>query len=204
MLRTVLIAAGVAWAGYLFIRHVIKEQRHRKQAKEWGCEPPPRERGTWYGILVIKEFIQSMRDERATQYFIQWNERNPKTYVTTVFDIDIIQTYEPANIQALLATQFEDFNLGYRLQSWSPMFGKGIFTTDGAEWFVHPLVSSVEAQLISRPGNTSEQFSGHNSPESCYKISTPRKSTIVIYSGTSRSAQMGGPIESTSNRSSLA
>jgi hypothetical protein len=147
MLRTVLIAAGVAWVIYVSVHHVINERRHRRQAKEWGCEDPPQERGTWYGILVIKEFIQSMRNDRGTQYFIDWNERNPRTYVTTVFDTTIIQTYEPANIQALLATQFEDFNLGYRLQSWSPMFGKGIFTTDGAEWCVRPPLSEPIEQL---------------------------------------------------------
>jgi hypothetical protein len=137
MLRLTFIAAGVAWVAYLVTRYVINEQRHRRQARAWGCESAPPERGTWFGVKIVKEFIQAMREERATQYFIEWQERNAKTYRTRFFDTEILQTCEPANVQALLATKFDDFNLGYRLQSWSPMFGKGIFTTDGAEWFVH-------------------------------------------------------------------
>lgn len=137
MLQTVLMATGIACGAYFLIRYVSKERRHQRQAREWGCQPAPRERGTWYGVTIVKEFIQALQEERAPQYLIEWQERNPKTYVTRFFDTDVFQTCEPANIQALLATQFEDFGLGYRLQSWSPMFGKGIFTTDGAEWFVH-------------------------------------------------------------------
>lgn len=138
MLRTALIVAGLAWGAYFLIRYVTNEQRHRRQARDWGCQSPPREQGTWYGVVLIKEFIQALREERATKYFIEWQERNWPTYVTRFFDTEVIQTCEPTNIQAMLATQFEDFNLGYRLQSWSPLLGRGIFTTDGAEWFVHP------------------------------------------------------------------
>lgn len=136
MLQTVLVFTGIAWAAYFLSRYVITERRHQRQAREWGCQPAPRERGTWYGVKTVKEFIQALQEERAPQLFIEWQERNPKTYVTRFFDADVFQTYEPANIQAILATQFEDFGLGHRLHSWSPMFGKGIFTTDGAEWFV--------------------------------------------------------------------
>ncbi|KIW19170.1 hypothetical protein PV08_03463 [Exophiala spinifera] len=134
MLQIVLLGAGIAWVAYLLIRHAVKERRHRRQAREWACQPPPRERGTWYGAKITKEFIQAAREERAPQYFIEWAERNPKSYMTPFFDVDIFQTCEPANIQAILGSQFEDFGLGHRLNSWSPMFGKGIFTTDGAEW----------------------------------------------------------------------
>ena len=135
MLSIVFIVAGAAWCIYVLVRHALNERAHRRRAQAWGCQPPPQEKGTWWGIMLIKGFIQSMREERATQFLIDWQERNPKTYSTRFFDTVIVQTYEPANIQALLATQFEDFSLGFRLQSWAPMFGKGIFTTDGAEWF---------------------------------------------------------------------
>ncbi|KAK6387548.1 hypothetical protein LTS17_000817 [Exophiala oligosperma] len=134
MLKIALILTGVAWVAYVLVRYVVGERRHQRQARQWGCQPAPRERGTWYGVTIIRDFIQALRDERAPQYFIEWQERNPKTYVTRFFDTDVFQTCEPANIQALLASQFEDFGLGHRLHSWSPMFGRGIFTTDGAEW----------------------------------------------------------------------
>lgn len=148
MLQAVIIFTGVAWSAYILIQYVIKERKHQRQARQWGCQPAPRERGTWYGVTTIKDFIQALREDRAPQYFIEWQERNPKTYVTRFFDADVFQTCEPANIQAILASQFEDFGLGHRLHSWSPMFGRGIFTTDGAEWFVHTPGVAQQGQLI--------------------------------------------------------
>ena len=137
MLQPFLLITGIAYISLLLIRYVISERKHQRQARQWGCQAPPREQGTWYGVTILKDFIQALKEERATQYMIQWQERNPATYATRFFDSVVLQTCEPANIQALLASQFEDFCLGNRLQAWSPMFGKGIFTTDGAEWFVH-------------------------------------------------------------------
>ena len=46
-----------------------------------------------------------------------------------------IQTAEPENIKAMLATQFKDFELpAIRKGAFAPIFGHGIFTTDGLEW----------------------------------------------------------------------
>jgi cytochrome P450 len=47
----------------------------------------------------------------------------------------LIQTCEPENIKAILATQFKDFDLPTtRKAAFEPIFGHGIFTTDGPEW----------------------------------------------------------------------
>ena len=134
MLRVVLLVGGIVWTAYFLARYISNERQHARRAREWGCQPPPREKGGWFGVKLIIEFVQAIRNERVAQFWIEWQERNPTTYVTRFFDTDIYQTTDPANIRAILATQFEDFSLGYRLQSWTPMFGKGIFTTDGAEW----------------------------------------------------------------------
>lgn len=46
-----------------------------------------------------------------------------------------ITTHEPANIQAILATKFSEFELGsFRRDNFMPMLGNGIFTADGEEW----------------------------------------------------------------------
>ena len=41
---------------------------------------------------------------------------------------------DPANIKAILATQFREFNLGDRRPQFFPLLGDGIFTLDGAGW----------------------------------------------------------------------
>jgi cytochrome P450 len=47
----------------------------------------------------------------------------------------VINTSEPENIKALLATQFKDFGMPtMRNNALAPVFGHGIFTTDGKEW----------------------------------------------------------------------
>jgi len=46
-----------------------------------------------------------------------------------------IFTVEPENVKAILATQFEDFELGHvRRGNFFPMLGNGIFTADGQDW----------------------------------------------------------------------
>ncbi|EHK99088.1 putative Cytochrome 52A13 [Glarea lozoyensis 74030] len=47
----------------------------------------------------------------------------------------LIQTIEPENVKAVLATQFKDFGLPEtRIGAFEPIFGHGIFTTNGPEW----------------------------------------------------------------------
>ncbi|KAF2095752.1 cytochrome P450 [Rhizodiscina lignyota] len=47
----------------------------------------------------------------------------------------VYTTTEPKNIQALLATQFQDFSLGpARHGTFAPLLGNGIFSSDGKQW----------------------------------------------------------------------
>ncbi|EXJ79312.1 hypothetical protein A1O3_08814 [Capronia epimyces CBS 606.96] len=43
-------------------------------------------------------------------------------------------TIEPANLEAMLATNFRDYSMGLRRDITFPMFGDGIFTQEGAAW----------------------------------------------------------------------
>ena len=47
----------------------------------------------------------------------------------------VINTIEPANLQAFLATQFKDFSVGHRrYNTFKPLIGHSIFSADGAFW----------------------------------------------------------------------
>lgn len=47
----------------------------------------------------------------------------------------VIITCEPENIKTILATKFQDFTFSnLRKRAFQPLFGKGIFTADGADW----------------------------------------------------------------------
>lgn len=43
-------------------------------------------------------------------------------------------TVDPANLEAILSTNFKDWGMGARRQITFPMFGDGIFTQEGAPW----------------------------------------------------------------------
>jgi cytochrome P450 len=47
----------------------------------------------------------------------------------------VISTIEPENVKTVLSTNFKDFALGpRRARAFVPVFGHGIFDTDGAAW----------------------------------------------------------------------
>jgi hypothetical protein len=57
------------------------------------------------------------------------------TWTQYFLGADTIVTVDPKNIQAILATQFNDFALGKaRRRNFLPMLGNGIFTSDGRAW----------------------------------------------------------------------
>ena len=43
-------------------------------------------------------------------------------------------TTDPENVEAILSTQFEDYDLGSRRLATSPVLGEGIFSQDGPAW----------------------------------------------------------------------
>lgn len=56
------------------------------------------------------------------------------TWSSTAMGRVFVNTIDPENIKAILATNFNDFGLGHRLHTFGPLLGSGIFTTDGTHW----------------------------------------------------------------------
>lgn len=64
----------------------------------------------------------------------RFTERNFKTFRGFLGGRSCINTKDPENIKALLATQFNDFALGTRYKAMNCTLGAGIFTLDGQGW----------------------------------------------------------------------
>lgn len=62
---------------------------------------------------------------------------------------NFINTCDTEIVKAILATNFKDFGLGTRQLSFGPLLGRGIFTTDGAQW-EHSRVSLFVGYTISK------------------------------------------------------
>jgi hypothetical protein len=111
----------------------ISEYRFKKAH---GCKPerklPQFERFIGYGLYRIqrKAFVnQQILPVGRARY-----AANGPTYSSVLLGMKFINTMDPENIKAILATNFSDFGLGQRLVTFGPLLGKGIFTSDGAAW----------------------------------------------------------------------
>ena len=79
-------------------------------------------------MMKLKESGEDVLDDIIGHDF-----QDASTVKIRVFDGNtLLSTIEPANIQALLATQFKDFSVGKRrYDCFGPLLGHSIFTSDG-------------------------------------------------------------------------
>jgi cytochrome P450 len=127
--------------GFLFTK-ITAYIRQRRIIKEHGCQPVHKYAhkgigGKLFGLDVIREMIASGKEGRMHEASRMRNWNDPKITTQQVRSLtkDLILTIEPENVKAILATQFQDFGLGKgRHQALAPLFGNGIFTTDGHAW----------------------------------------------------------------------
>lgn len=79
-------------------------------------------------ILNMKKANEDLLDDIFGDDF-----KTTRTSQRTQFEgTNALLTVEPANIQAMLATQFKDFELGaMRINQFYPVLGSSIFTSDG-------------------------------------------------------------------------
>ncbi|TKA82593.1 hypothetical protein B0A55_01380 [Friedmanniomyces simplex] len=131
----VLVAAYIA---YKVIRSFIETRRFKAFAEQHGCENPLDLSEPWHNsfgrirrIMNLKKTGEDILDDIIAEDF-----RGAATIQRKGFEGSLItSTVEPANLQAFLATQFEDFETGrLRYLQLSPILGKSIFTSDGAFW----------------------------------------------------------------------
>lgn len=107
-----------------------------KYARQNGCRPPLHSVSHGlFGLGMIKETLTAARENRFLELVRSWHRAYGQTFEATVTGRSIIFTVEPKNVQTVLATKFEDFELGdYRKMAVRPLLGHGIFASDGDMW----------------------------------------------------------------------
>lgn len=86
----------------------------------------------------------------------RFKQNNTHTLNLRILHVNLVMTIDPENLKAMMATNFKDFNLAdNRKATFIPLFGRGIFTTDGPAWhqsrellrpnFVRAQVADLEA-----------------------------------------------------------
>jgi cytochrome P450 len=127
---------------HLLYTNITTYTARRKLIKEHGCEPVHKysHKGFWGKLLgtdVIMAMIASANEGRMHETNRLRNWSNPKINTLQVRSLrkDLVLTIEPENVKTILATKFGDYSLGdVRIRTFLPLFGHGIFDTDGAAW----------------------------------------------------------------------
>jgi hypothetical protein len=122
--------AGLAFAA-LVARSIIVKYKHSSRARALNCKAPLT---LFPGLTGAVKMMKEVKAGKFTEYIASLHEAHGPTFKEKMIGNNLISTIDPANIKALLATQFNDFGLGIRYRQFHPLLGDGIFTLDGKGW----------------------------------------------------------------------
>jgi hypothetical protein len=117
------------------IGYVYVEINHSRRARRLRCKPPPRvHAGFPLGIKTLLASLKADKDKRFPDYLIDQSKtlqvregRGVQTSEITILGQRRVVTHDPANVKAVLATQFKEFGLGQdRVSNFNPLLGHGI------------------------------------------------------------------------------
>lgn len=158
-MKVPLVVGALVWAGlsyiiYLVVAAYLRSRRNAIKARELKCEAPPAQKNRW--PLGIDQIVRAIKADQAQQFPVDAIKRAEDvgsiTYSWSLFGSENFTTADHKNIQAILATQFSDFDLGpIRRGNFWPLLGNGIFTQDGAGW--------EHSRAMMRPQFAREQVS---------------------------------------------
>ncbi len=129
-----IVALSVSWA----VLGLFRSRRHAARARRLGCKAAPRwENKLPFGVDHVLDQLRADREKVFPDFFAQEikniSEREGRDVTTighTILGINGFITTDPKNIQALLAVQFDDFEIGrLRREIFFPLLGNGIVST---------------------------------------------------------------------------
>ena len=131
-------------ARWYFKRLTIKHQ-HK-------CQPPPftPSKDPLLGLDSVYRMLRSVKENRRNLSLKEQLELYGYTFQSNLFGRTEVFTAEPQNLQAIFATNFENFGVEpMRPFVFEPLIGKGIMSTDGAYWahsraFLQPVFSKTQ------------------------------------------------------------
>ncbi|MCJ1231193.1 hypothetical protein MMC12_007870 [Toensbergia leucococca] len=135
----ILLCSAVAVVLYKSVLAFAEHRRRVTEAARRGCAPvrllPKRDP---LGLLELKKTLEAGREHRHLDHVIECMDavgQDIHTFQDNVLGHKFLATRDPENVQALLATQAQDFDLTpNRLGALGPFLGRGIFTATGDYW----------------------------------------------------------------------
>lgn len=167
--RYVVLAALLVLCIYTILSRSRRASRRDAAARDQGCLPVPKRRQRWwkFGADTIYESWLWKKEGRYLE-LLQHNFRNyGKTYSSQVLGVSKITTMDPANVEAILKTQWEDFIASpARKIPLGGLVGPGVLTADGPLWKTHrklmmPSFSRKALDDLSIYADHFDQFATH-------------------------------------------
>ncbi|KAL9073694.1 MAG: hypothetical protein Q9161_002732 [Pseudevernia consocians] len=153
---------------YKILSSVREKKRQHAESVRRGCGPCPMlPKKDLLGITRFRESIRATRAERGPKYIIESLDAEGKhvhTAQVRVLDYDLNVTRDPENARACFSSQSHDFDIGlHRTQSWKPLLGTGIFTSQGEAWkhsraLVRPQFSKEQISDLDLAGKHTQQL----------------------------------------------
>lgn len=131
--------------GVCLIYYVTWQLRNRirryRMIRKHGCKPVKDSpvynswKDSLFGWTQLASNIKAHGQHKLLEHSRDRFLRHGNTLHFKIAFDDLVFTTEPENVKTMLATKFKDWNLPNRRKATLiPLFGKGIFTTDGAAW----------------------------------------------------------------------
>lgn len=142
---------GSSYLLYSLVYYLVENYRLHKIARHKGCQKPYTFHH--YFPLNIPELVRLTKatDENRIQHYISGRYQVARTHQLSLLGESFIATIEPENVKTMLATNFKDWDLGYRKRLFQPLLGNGIFNSDGKAW--------EHSRALLRPQFTRNQIS---------------------------------------------
>lgn len=131
------IIAGLIALYFVVVRPVYNHFRHAANARRLGCETPHTKVNKLpFGIDHIRRLNAADKNDMVPPEVMKiYQEEGVNSFQHWLGGKRQLFTTEPRNVQAILATQFNDFEIPQSRQgSFFPMLGEGIFTANGKLW----------------------------------------------------------------------
>ena len=119
----------------LIIRRLVLRVVYARQAKARGCASPQNLapiKEPFLGLDFLWETLRAAKEGRYLPFIWERFQKCGNTFVTRRLLYETVHTIDPDNLKHILSTDFHSFRLSdVRVKAMGPLFGNGIFTTEG-------------------------------------------------------------------------
>ena len=118
--------------------HVAKAKFSQHGLKrQFGCQSPARYHhlDPLLGLDALWSTLRAARAKEFLPHVRRQYEKYGNTFSSRFLTYPVLNTIEPANIQSVLSTRFDDYEIGSRRrEAFLPLLGRSIILLDGNEW----------------------------------------------------------------------